>query len=240
MTREQRVRLVATAILLTTAGCQAGGPVLPGEMVGAGNEVSSLETEPASLPVEPPSLPDARAGASEGTARVLERYLQLTDLITTDGGGGPDRVREVVTEDWYPIEDRGFAEYREGGFRTLGVTTVDTITLSSARWTPESTLEVHAVACVDASRVWVLDQDAADPPDDLMQWLLTSPAPEMTDEPTLEAWQVYLEQASPRIGRREPVSFWLTGEGAGSLRIDQAENWVGVDPCTLEQEEIPQ
>lgn len=254
MTGKRRLVVLCALVLMVSSGCARGPAMLPGDLglaVGEGTAPSLTAVE-APTPVHQPedgpedvpetaredAREDAREGAEAGALWALSRYLELTDLITSEGGNGPERIGSAVTESWYPVEQEGFADYREEGTRTVGRTLMDTLTMISARRTPAGLLEVHAVACVDASRVWVLGPNSPLPPDDLLQWLLTSPPPEVSDEATLEAWQVYLDEATPKPGRREPVSFWFLGERASTLRLDATENWLGVDPCVL-PEDLP-
>jgi hypothetical protein len=170
------------------------------------------------------------AGEAE---QAVALYLQITDDVGSRGGTDAEAMAHVVTSQWWPREQVGFAEYENRGIRTIGRTRFDHFTVQSARLTAEGIVEVAAFLCVDSTSVWVIDRDSPDPPADLMAWLEGTTTVEPDDD-TLIIWNEFADASGARPGFREPIIVWLIGIDERSLKVDSTENWRGAHPCEVE------
>jgi hypothetical protein len=223
MSRRLTLRYATTAVtaLLTVAvgACQqAPMPVSP---VG-------LDLSDRAWPVVDESVnPDLVVDAAH---RTISRYLAVTDAITRDGGGEPGRMAGLTTPSWFPTEEEAFAHYRTQRLRTIGDTVFDSLVVQSVSKSVTGAIHVDAIACVDASWVWLLPLDAPDPPDGLVEWLRWGDGVEVLDD-DYEQWSEYLESVQPVSGEREAIVLWLVGQDLTSLVIDGTVNWEGADAC---------
>lgn len=212
---------VALLGLSVLAGCQ----VAP----AAGGTGSPDTSGPPAAVIE--ALPEGFYDEAGGFAhRVIEDYLAMSDSITAEGGWGQERMRDVVTPEWFPLEEEGFAHFRDAGERTVGQSILESSQVQLARKTPEGVLDIGVITCVDTTRVLVVGPDDEDPPEAVMEWLgaglLAEAAPEDWD--TIDA---YFETSLARPGDRRAVVFWLVGESLDQLRIDHSEQWWGITLC---------
>jgi len=162
---------------------------------------------------------------------VITRYLHTTDTITRDGGESPHRMAALTTAAWFPIEEAAFAHYRAEGLRTIGDTVFDSLVIQSIHESVSGDMHIDVIACVDATWVWLIPHDAADPPDGLMQWLRWGGEDDDISDDDREQWSDYLDTVSPQPGQREAIVFWLVGEPGSSLAIDGTINWEGAHTC---------
>ena len=220
----------------TAAGAQTAGIDLsdtggPSESPAATSD--TLVSPPADgPPVRPDVFPVLRAtDVNDAVSETVSRYATSTDEATRSGGEESSAMEQVVTAEWLPIEQRGFREYRQRQIRTIGSTRVDHLTVQSARWTAQGTVEVAVFACIDARSVWVIDADATEPPVDLVDWLERGSPPDEPSDEQVVAWEEYAASVQPQLGVSEPVLFWLVGAQPHQLRIDATETWRGYHPC---------
>ena len=186
-------------------------------------------SQSAHVPWEVPSLhPIDVVGDA---TRVITTYLAVTDEIGAGGGVDVERMRPVVTSNWFSREEAGFEEYRTRSIRTIGRTRFDHFEVQSARIGSEGQIEVAVVLCVDSSKVLVASEDMPQPPESLVLWLDSEGSEAETDAETLEQWQEFTETSGARFGFREPITVWLVGDTLSSLRVDSTENWLGAHPC---------
>ena len=207
----------ATLALLMGSGCTPQGPETPAELPPENN--TSTEKDGVSY-----------ERAKERAEELLTRYLQVTDEITSEGGQSPDRIRGLVSSQWFETERQDFEAYRNKKERTVGVTTFDSLVLQVVRTTAERDVDVSVFACVDSSDVFVLGPGVPDPPPEVMAW-----HPRYENFAGTEEEQAiidtYFVENEVRFGQRQPVVFWLRGESLDSLVIDSQEQWWGEHPC---------
>jgi hypothetical protein len=193
-----------------------------------------------SAPVEPemPAMPvvaqlpsdDLFEGAALGATQAVEAYLERSDLITSEGGVSPERMASLVTPEWYPKEEEGFARFTQSRERTLGQTTVDGLQVQLARAVPGGGVDIGVIACVDATQVLVLGLEDEDPPPEVLEWQGEWESFDGTDE----EWEVierFWATTSARWGERDAVVFWLLGESTEELLVDHTEQWWGISRC---------
>lgn len=184
-------------------------------------------------PVASPQLPDdfyALAGAA--ALGLLTAYLITSDEITQDAGLNPDRMSRWVSPEWLDKELEGFRYYQETQERTVGDSAVDSAVVQLARITPEATLDVGVMACVDTTAVLVMPPDTPDPPNEVLAW---HPHYEGFDGSDQE-WAViedFFATVPVRIGDRRAIVFWLTGDTLDTLVVDSSEEWWGINECSL-------
>ena len=222
-------RLTTLFLLALLSGCSTPPPVidLPQVAPTAEHPVETAvghdaQTVPLVHPLDV---------ASEAEQRVA-LYLQITDDVGSRGGAVAEAMAHLVTSQWLPREQAGFAEYENRGIRTIGRTRFDHFTVQSARLTAEGIVEVAAFLCVDSTSVWVIDRDSPDPPDDLMAWL-EGTNPGEPDDDSLIIWNEFADASGARPGFREPIIVWLIGKDERSLKVDSTENWLGAHPCEV-------
>lgn len=203
-------------------------PATACQMSPASFEPATSELSGSAWPVASELDPDRVFGEAE---TLITRYLATTDAITRDGGDGPTRMVGVVTESWFPREDAAFAHYQEQRLRTVGHTTVDSLVIQSVSQSVTGNLHVEAIACVDATGVWLLSHDAPDPPEGLVEWWGGGHQGQEMSETEFDEWSEYLEDAEPLSGEREAIVLWLVGQDLTSLAIDGTVNWEGAHSC---------
>jgi hypothetical protein len=144
-----RTLAVTVAGILLLAGC------------GGGDPIPTLPPTPSSTPIFA-SEEDALAAAEAAYAA----YLEMSDLIASEGGAEPDRIASFVTEDRLVDELRGFSTLKEAGLRISGTATFDVIDLQRYD-VLGSDVEIVFYACVDLAKSRVIDQEGNDvtPPD---------------------------------------------------------------------------
>lgn len=212
---------VALLGLSVLAGCGAAP-------AAAGADFPDTSSPPAAV-IE--ALPEGFYDEAGGFAhRVIEGYLAMSDSITAEGGWGHERMRAVVTPAWFPLEEEGFAHFRDARERTVGQSILESSQVQLARKTPEGFLDIGVITCVDTTRVLVVGSDDDDPPPAVMEWLGTGALAEVAPEDG-EIIDGYFETSTARPGDRRAVVFWLVGESLDQLRIDHSEQWWGITLC---------
>ena len=129
-----------------------------------------LPPESTVTPTPQPSSTPVFASDEEALAAAeaaYAEYLAVSDAILNDGGEDPDRIDTVVTGDLIATEKDGFADFRESGYRSVGATMFDNVSLQ--RYEPSSAgvdvvrlylcSDVSAVDVVDASGVSIVSPD---------------------------------------------------------------------------------
>lgn len=211
---------LCVAGVLSIAACSA----VPGE--------AQTQVPPAPETAGPvvESLPEGFYDEAGGFAgRVIETYLATSDAITADRGEGPERMQKLVTSAWFPIEDDGFAYFRATGERTVGTSVLETFRVQLARRTPEGTLDIGVITCIDTTGIVVLSPEDPDPSQPVMDWLAKRQTSSALED--VEAVGVYFDETSARPGDRRAVVFWLVGESLDQLLVDHTEQWWGVTLC---------
>lgn len=172
--------------------------------------------------------PDALQAVA--TATVAE-YLAATDLITREGGIGPERMAPFTTPQWLITEERAFDHYRLSGIRTIGRTEFDTLIVQSSWSKASGGVALDVVACVDARWVWLLPADAPDPPDGLVDWLMAAGDEAEAGDEEFADWADYLDSHTTSPGSREAIVFWLAGPSLQTVVIDGSSHWEGAHSC---------
>lgn len=220
--KASRWGLVMTVSLLVSCQAVEEEEIAPGDHAMATLEATA--TPARQLP------PDFLERAAVRAQTQVERYLELSDQITENGGADPEAIATVVTKQWLPEEIAGFAYYEQEGLRTWGTTGLSEVLVQSAHVRLDSLIEVGVIACVDSSGVFVLPLEGDDPPEIVLQW-----HPNYEDfEGSDNQWNVleeFLGQPGLTWGPNEAVVFWLLGERLEQLVIDSSEQWWGVYPC---------
>lgn len=150
------VGAVAVLGMLTLSGC------------GGGDPLPTLPPTPSSTPVFA-SEEEALAAAEEA----YSAYLEMSNLITSEGGVNPERIAPFVSEDRLPDELEGFQTYSDLNIHTTGNDVYEIVELQRIDES-DAGVEVVVYVCWDASAVRVLNADGADvtPPDRDVQDLL--------------------------------------------------------------------
>jgi hypothetical protein len=224
MSTRQRFRHIIMAasalIVLALSACQPHQTALP----SVTSELLDSAWPVVVDDIDPDRVVDA-------THALITRYLATTDTITRDGGEEPDRMARVVTEAWFPSEAAAFAHYRAERLRTVGDTTFDSLVIQSVSTSVTGSIHIDAIACVDASWVWLLPREAPDPPEGLVEWLRHGSEDGETSEDEFAEWSDYVDIVQPIPGERQAIVLWLVGADLNSLAIDGTINWEGAATC---------
>ena len=157
-------------------------------------------------------------------------YLEVSDQITASGGGDPRAMRTLVSDTWWPEEEAAFAYYTDQDLRTLGETTVSDLVVQTAYVRVDGNYEIGVIGCVDSTGVFVLPEDAPEPPAEVMRW-----HPHYDDfEGTAEESAIieeFLSLEGLSWGSRHAVVFWFEGPRLSDLALDSSEQWWGVYSC---------
>lgn len=118
------------------------------------------------LPTVPPTPTSTPIFASEEEALAAAEtayaaYNEMSGLIASEGGTGPDRITDLVTEERLSDELRGFETLREADLRLVGNTTVEVLELQRYEEF-DGNAEVVFYACWDASESRVVDAAGQD------------------------------------------------------------------------------
>lgn len=227
---------------------EGGNPYDPDGGLSGDEQPTAREETTTRTGATPAIETPSRSEVTPQAAAAVNQYLALTDEVGATGGGTVDAMAEVVTPEWLAVEERGFADYRERGIKTLGHTEFFALNVQSVRWSPHNMWEVAVFACIDSRRVWVVPADSPDTPEGLVAWLaststggegqptLSEPVAkgEPTDSPTeadLALWQEFIDEAKPDAGPLEPVLLWLVGSELDHLKVDATQTWRGYHPC---------
>lgn len=141
------VLLIATLLL---AGCVPSDPVI------------TPAPEPSVAPIFA-SDEEALAAATEAYAK----YLEVSNLIRSEGGIGPERIADFVTPERLPDELAGFTHFAEGGRHSVGSITFDSAKFQKYENEQAVGATVVMYLCLDASQVKFVDGEGKDvTPDD--------------------------------------------------------------------------
>jgi hypothetical protein len=138
------VGAVTVAGVLLLAGC------------GGGDPIPTLPPTPTATPLFA-SEEEALAAAEEAYAA----YLEMSNVIGSDGGRDPQRIEELVTADRLETELRGFETLRQSGLRLVGSSTFEVMQVQRVDQVGEDT-EVVFYACWDGSGSRVVNEAGDD------------------------------------------------------------------------------
>ena len=145
-----RHSLFATLILglmVAVSGCSGDNPSYapdprPGDEASPGEPLFASDEE-----------------ALEAAADAYRAYYAVVDLILNDGGAGPERLLDVAIESVHEVQNEGFKSYLDDGYRSVGVTTIDSLVLQQLAWPVEQGESLITIyACLDFSGTDVLDR----------------------------------------------------------------------------------
>lgn len=135
------VGAVTVVGMLLLAGC------------GGGTPIPTLPPTPSATPIFA-SEEEALAAAEEAYAA----YLEMSNLISSEGGVDPERIAPFATGDLYQSALEGFRTLRDNQWRTVGNSILQATELQFADTIGQSSEQlVAAYVCVDVSGVDVLD-----------------------------------------------------------------------------------
>ena len=121
--------------------------------------------QPAEDPVEPaPSSAPVFASEEEALAAAVaayEEYLKVSDAIAADGGANPERLKDLVTEEWYEKEADVFSSVTETGLFQTGSTQVGRTDLQDFAQ-DEAPPRIAIYACTDFSGTGFVDASGAE------------------------------------------------------------------------------
>lgn len=121
---------------------------------------------------------DSEALAAAETAFLA--YVQVGESITHEGGKSPERLRPLVTADFYLSQQEVYSVYREREIRTTGSSVL--LGTKMQTWNEH---QIVIYACQDFSAVRVIDAGGSD----------STP----TDRPDIATFQVELEPVGMRL-----------------------------------------
>lgn len=150
------VGAVVAAGMLLLSGC------------GGGDPLPTLPPTPSATPIFA-SEEEALAAAEEAYAA----YLEMSNLISSEGGVDPERIAPFVTEDRLPTELAGFERLQNSGFRTVGTSNFAFTELQRLDQ-GQGEVEVAVYACWNGAGVRVLNEEGVDitPADRVSELLL--------------------------------------------------------------------
>ena len=116
---------------------------------------------PAPKPTASPSATPLFATDEEALAAAEEAYAAyqaMSDAILMDGGKAPERLLEVATEEQYEAEKAGIDDIAASGYRSIGATKFDSMTIQmrAERPAPDDPI-VTVYVCDNYADVDVVD-----------------------------------------------------------------------------------
>lgn len=115
-------------------------------------------------PVPTPSVTPVFASDEEALAAAEEsykRYISMEDSIAQEGGRDPERLAEIVTDEWLQTEFDTFERFRQSGRLQVGSTSVTDVELQRVDEFKDGTAEVVVYVCVDFSDTSFVDASGA-------------------------------------------------------------------------------
>lgn len=123
--------------------------------------LSGCVPDPVSIPAEPtPSAAPVFASEEEALAAAVEAYeayLAVSDQIAADGGANPERLKDLVTPEWYEKELEVIGLVRAAGIRQVG----DSSSRNAALQQFSST-SISIYICADSSNTSFVDSEGID------------------------------------------------------------------------------
>jgi predicted small lipoprotein YifL len=118
------------------------------------------------LPTLPPTPSTAPVFASEEEALAAAEaayaaYLEMSNLISSEGGVDPERIAPFVTPEQLPDELDGLAFFVENGIRSVGAAQVTEVFLQQYNESGGAA-EVTFYVCLDVTDVVILNAKGAD------------------------------------------------------------------------------
>lgn len=106
-----------------------------------------------------------REGIEELAIEAVDDYFAVSAVVASDGGNRPERIAEVVTEQWLTEEINGFDALQAMGSRQTGVPVVSKIAVSAVRGIAAVTeVVLHACTTFDDVSVTLAEGENIDAP----------------------------------------------------------------------------
>lgn len=181
------VGAVTVAGMLLLAGC------------GGGDPIPTLPPTPSATPIFA-SEEEALAAAEEAYAA----YLEMSNLISSEGGVDPERIAPFASRDLYQSALDGFETLRANEWRTVGESVLQRAVLQFADLSGQNHEDaVAAYVCVDVADVDVVDATGAS---------VVSP-----DRPDLQAFEVFFDLSSESLLVPSTRDTWEPGAVCGAF-----------------------
>ncbi|MBG6057857.1 outer membrane murein-binding lipoprotein Lpp [Cryobacterium sp. MP_M5] len=109
-----------------------------------------------------PTATDAPVFASDAEAlaaatEAYAAYQEMSDLILSQGGAEPERIRAVASREFAATEIAGFKQAADNGLHSVGRTSFDGIAIQRTTGSKDGIAAVSVYLCSDVSEVDVLD-----------------------------------------------------------------------------------
>jgi hypothetical protein len=165
---------------------------------GGGDPIPTLPPTPTATPIFA-SEEEALAAAEEAYAA----YLEMSNLISGEGGVDPERIAPFASGDLYESALDGFQTLRANNWRTIGESELQGAVLQFADITGQTHEDaVAAYVCVDVAGVDVVDETGAS---------VVSP-----DRPSLQAFEVFFGLTSENSLIPSSREIWEPGLVCGA------------------------
>ncbi len=175
----------ACAVAVLLSGCTGGDP--------------AASPAPSADAAEPIFATDEEALAAAESA--YDQYRTTSAMILAEGGAAPERIVPFVTATYAVTLAEEFEAFRSAGARTIGDSTIDTVSLVD-RSEADDSAEVSIYLCRDLTSVRVLGPDSSD----------ITPSDRQNRVPS----HVFLVSSA---------------DEASVLIVDRVEKWQGEDFC---------
>jgi hypothetical protein len=118
---------------------------------------------PTSVPTSTPVFASDEEALAAATAAYAE-YLRVEDLIAQDGGAKPERLKDLVTAEWFKVELAAFSKFAKTGLRQVGESSFRNATFQSASASSEAPQQVVIYVCADTSKTRFVKADGSEVP----------------------------------------------------------------------------
>lgn len=135
----------AGALALLLSGCVGNAP--------------TPSPSPSSDAAEPIFASDEEALAA--AVEAYERYIKVAAQIGEDGGDDPERLLQVVSEEYSIVAIADYEDLADHGYRVTGRNSIDTTSLVESS-THEGQAEVTIYGCVRVGTTRIVDADGKD------------------------------------------------------------------------------
>jgi hypothetical protein len=139
--------------------------------------------------------------ALAAATKAYAAYLQMSDLITTDGGNDPSRIDAVADGDALASSKIGFEKFHSNGYHSVGSSKFDSFSIQQLDDSGNGSLVIRSYVCLDITGVRLVDGGGND---------IT--APDRENRLPLE-----IEIVAKR--------------GPQSLRVNGSDSWSGKNFC---------
>lgn len=171
---------------------------LAGVVLGALLVTGCAAQDPTARPTPRPTSTPVFASDDEALAAAeaaYAEYLKVSDAISADGGSRAERLKPLVTADWYAKELGAFEDLRETGRHQEGTTTFRNAHLQQFEHDGTGNISLTIYACSDSSAISFTNSDGTDATPDEREVLLGVEVMFVGENPTQP--QLQLSSYSP-------------------------------------------